>query len=514
MFKRLVSSLGLSAFIYLVATLGQIVSVPLLLRAWGDQLYGEWLTLTNLVASLNLLNAGVQTHVMNLLIGHFVRDEIEEGKRVLQSALRLYVLLCGLALTATLVLAFAPSLVSFLNIRVLPVLHLRGILLIQGLLATYTILEGLLMSLLIVTQQMPRRLFYTLIERVLFIGVPILVAVLGGFPLTVSVTVGIVMCGIAFVQIRDVHRRSPFPLGLEAGTWKESFALLFPSLTFFAVTLSYQLLTTGIVVTVSWGIDPAAVALYSTTLMLTNFVRSLIFQGLNVLWPEITSDAAQGSKNLFFWYRLALKLMGTFVMGMALLLYTLGPDILEYWTGGGLAVDATLNAILVLYLVVHVPELVARTFGLATSRQSQIFKVELGTAFLAILLSLLLLPTLGLRGVAWALAIAQSLGSLFMLQLAARWTLGTWQVWFQDVIVRGLPSFLFASLTGLAITTLAVNILGKSLFAVLSVLVYIPLAWVLWFSKDEKELLERQSTYLLTSLSNRVLSQKSTNSIL
>lgn len=505
MFKRIISSLGLSAIIYFIATVGQIISVPLLLHAWGDGLYGEWLALTNLVASLNLLNAGVQTHVMNLLIGHYVRGEIEVGRRILHSALRLYVLLCGLALTATLALAFTPSLGSFLNIRDLPASHLRIILLIQGLLATYTILEGLLMSLLIVTKQMPRRLFYTLIERVMFIGVPILVAALGGFPLAVSVVVALVMALIAWTQFRDVRKRSPFTLGLEAGSWKDAFSLLPPSLTFFAVTLSYQLLTTGVVLVVSAGIGPAAVALYSTTLMLTNFVRSLIFQGLNVLWPEITSDAAQGSKNLFFWYRLALKLMGTFVMIMALILYTLGPDILLYWTGGRLDVDGTLNAILVLYLVVHVPELVARTFGLATSRQSQIFKIELAAALLVILLSLFLLPSFGLRSVAWALVIGQALGSAVMLLLASRWTLGRWQVWMQDML-RGLPSFLWIVLAGLCITAFIANIWGKGIFTIVSMLVYLPLAWFLWFSQAEKNLLQQHSQRLMASLANRVFS--------
>jgi O-antigen/teichoic acid export membrane protein len=507
MFKRILSSLGLSAIIYAVATVGQIISVPLLLHAWGDQLYGEWLTLTNLVASLNLLNAGVQTHVMNLLIGHYVREEIEEGKRLLHSALRLYILLCVLALTVTLVLSFVPSLASFLNIRALPPAHLRVIVLIQGLLATYTILEGMLMSLLIVTKQMPRRLLYSLVERIVFLGVPIVVAALGGFPLIVSISVAVIMIGIAWTQMRDVRRRSPFTPGLEAGSWKQAFSLLPPSLTFLAVTLSYQLLTTGMVVVISSGIGPAAVALYSTTLMLTNFVRSLLFQGLNVLWPEITSDAAQGSKNLFFWYRLALKLMGTFVMGMALLLYTLGPAILSYWTGGRLAVDATLNAILVLYLIVHAPELVARTFGLATSRQSQIFKVELTAALLAILLSLLLLPSLGLRGAAWALVIGQTLGSLLMVRLALGWTSGVWQVWLQDVIVRALPSFFGVVAAGLLIAALNANFWKKGVFALLAVMIYFVLAWVLWFSKDEKSLLERHSKRVMISLSNRVFVQ-------
>ncbi|MDX1379456.1 MAG: polysaccharide biosynthesis C-terminal domain-containing protein, partial [Anaerolineales bacterium] len=294
---------------------------------------------------------------------------------------------------------------------------------------------------------------------------------------------------------------------LEAGSWKDSFALLPPSLTFFAVTLSYQLLTTGVVVVISAGIGPSAVALYSTTLMLTNFVRSLLFQGLNVLWPEVTSDSAQGSKNLFFWYRLALKLMGGFVMAMAVLLYTIGPQILRFWTQGRLDVDGTLNAILILYLLVHVPELVARTFGLATNHQSKIFKVEFSAAILAILLSLVLMPAFGLRGVAWALVIGQALGSVIMMWLALRWTVGRWQVWLQDVVLRGLPSFLWAVLTALFIAVFATDTWEKVIFTVLSILVYILLAWMFWLSNDEKHLLSKHSQRLTVALLNRDFSQ-------
>ena len=507
MFKRIISSLGLSVVIYAVILVGQIISVPILLHAWGDQLYGEWLALTNLVASLNLLNAGVQTHVMNLLIGYYVRSEIEEGKRILHSALRLYILLCGLALLATSALAFAPSFASFLNISALPASHMRVIVVIQGLLATYTILEGLLMSLLIVSKQMPRRLIYSLIERIALIGVPMLVAYLGGFPLSVSLIVAFIMLGIALAQIADVRRRSPFTLGISESTWKEAFTLLLPGLAFFIVTLSYQLLTTGVVVVVSAGIGPVAVTLYATTLMLTNFVRSLISQGLNVLWPEITSDSVQGAKNTFFWYRLSLKLTGVFVVVISLILYLFGPELLAFWTQGRLAVDAGLNAILVLYLIVHAPELVARTFDLATNRQVQIFKVEFAAALLSLFLSWILIPSLGLRGVAWALVIGQSLCSGMILSFALYWTGGEWLAWARDVLVRGAPSFLWAVLTGFLSMAWIVDVWTKGALAILSIVIYLALVWFSWFSKQEQDLLHRNSQRLFRSFSDRVFSQ-------
>ncbi len=503
MFKRVISSLGISGLIFAISTVGQVLSVPILLHAWGSQLYGEWLALTNLVASLNLLNAGVQAHVMNSLIGCFVHGEIDRGERILHSALRLYTLLCSLALLVMSGLAFLPSLASFLNISVMPAAHLRGIVVIQGILATYAILEGLLMSLLIATRHQPRRLVYSLVERIVFIGAPMVVAYLGGVPLTASVVGAIFMAGIAITQIMEVRRTSPFALGIGRGSWAEAFGLFLPGFTFFLVSLSFQLQSSGIIIVVSAAIGPVAVALYSTTLMLTNFVRSLVYMGLNVLWPEITSAAAEKSQSLSAWFHLALKLEGTFIIVLAIPLFLLGPQILSLWTRGGIAVDAGLNAILVLYLLVQAPEMVARTFGLALSRQVQVFKVEFAAALLSILLSLFFIPLGGLRAVAWALVAGQFISSVLMVALVLRWTAGQLRFWLQDVVWRGIPALSCAVMTCILINSIS-DIWVRGALIMASILIFLAAAWFGWLSAPEKNLLYRNLKQLFLSLKLRM----------
>src|ERR1700752_3821944 len=156
--RRLFSSLGLSNLITVVTIVGQLVAVPIYLTRWGTQIYGEWLTLTNLVASLSILNLGVQSYVGNVLIACYVRGDLDEGTRVLHAALRLYTLLCGIAFAIALGLAALPGLPAWLNISVTPAPHVRLIVVVQGMISTYAILGGLLMNLFRVTGQLPRQL--------------------------------------------------------------------------------------------------------------------------------------------------------------------------------------------------------------------------------------------------------------------------------------------------------------------------------------------------------------------
>lgn len=146
MLGRIFSGLGLSAASIIVLLLGQLIAVPIFLSSWGAQLYGEWLVITSLVASLSVLNFGVQTYVINRLIAFHVQGEVAHGTELLHAALRLYLVICSLAVLATVGLVVWPDLLTWLRITVLPPDQARLVLGVQGLLVAYTLLNGMLFA--------------------------------------------------------------------------------------------------------------------------------------------------------------------------------------------------------------------------------------------------------------------------------------------------------------------------------------------------------------------------------
>lgn len=489
MIKRVFTGVGISTVTIVFNLVAQIVAVPIFLTHWGAQVYGEWLALTSLVSSISILNLGVQTYVGNILIAHYERNEMEQGTQILHAALRLYLALCSLAVAVTIGLVILPPVLSWLNINIIPSLDARIIVLVQGLIASYAILGGLLLGLLRVTRQVPRQLIYGLVERIIIIGAPVVVVVLGGQPLAASIIIGGLIAVIAVVAVRDVKKRSPFQLGVSQATWRDARALLKPSLVFLAVSLAAQLLSSGMIIILSTSLGAAAVTLFSTTLMLTNFVRIIVNQSLNVLWPEVTAAAATHVPGrLLRWHRLIIKLVSGMSLVIAAGFLLLGSQVLTVWTRGQIAVDPVLNVLLVLYLLIEAPSLVSGMFGLATNHQRDMFRADLTTAVIAVILAVVLVPAIGVRGVGVALVVSQVVNTLWVVRLSCEWTGDSWSALLEQWLVRGLPAICALVVMVAVITLLQLSVIGQIMGLVLVTLACLWIGWRMWLTGEEREL--------------------------
>ena len=434
MLKRVLRSFRLSLLILIVTIVGQVLTVPVLLNAWGDQMYGEWVAMTSFIDSMSLLNFGLQSYVLNLLIGAFVKNDFAYGTTVIRAALRLYMVVCGIALVAILILAFGLDVRSWLNISMLSASETKVILLLQGGIALYLLFSGLLMSILIATGKQPLRLVYALTQRMMLTGVPILVAALGGLPYTISILLVLAIGTHAFIEVREVYRISPFKLGVSSVSWAQSFALVPPSLQFFLVSLSTVLMSSGLNVMIASGISPQATVLYSVSLMLFNFVRLVLGNLTNVLWPEVTMIASTGDRvRLAQWHRNLQRWLGLVVLLMCAGLVVLGPDVLRIWTNNEVTVDPILILLLAVHLIVQSPSLITRTFALALSRQGELVRLELINAGIALGISLVAMPVWGVRSVGIGLIAGQVFYSS-VLEIISRG-------WFEEK-TRTLPPWL------------------------------------------------------------------------
>lgn len=491
MIRRILAGLGLSTAGIAVTMIGQIIAVPVLLTRWGPQLYGEWVTLTTLAGSLSVLNLGVQTYVGNRLIAFHIRGETALGTADLHAGLRLYLGSCTAGMLATTGLVAWPGVLEWLGISAMPAGEARLILGIQGLLATYAIVGGLLLSLFRVTGQLPRQLAYGLVQRTVIVGIPVVVALAGGQPGQVAlVTIGCV-AGIAVAAVGDVRRRSPFRIGLSESSWRASFALVLPSAMFFGSTAAAALLSSGVIVLISTSVGGSAVAAFTTTLMLSNMLRVIINQGLIVLWPEITAAAAVGDdvRRLARWHRLALKMAGlVLVVGFSGLVL-LGPDVLAAWTIGRLAVDPGLNLLLAIYLVVQGPALVGGVFGLATNHATGILVVQVATVAISLGAGMEIIPAFHARGAALALILGQLAGTVGTLWVVCRWTCDPGWGLVRETFLRSAATVTTIAL-GTGATTLVFSGLGGHMLGLMVVAgAAVWTGWRTWLTTGERAVL-------------------------
>lgn len=484
--------------ILLVTMIAQILLVPVLLTAWGSAVYGEWLVLTNLASSLSIMNFGVQSYVCNLLIACYVKGEIEEGTRLLQSALFLYILFTGLTLLIVVMLGLSSGLLDWIKIEQISSLHGRIILVVYGCLAAYAISGGLLLSLFQVTKQMPRQLTYGLLERVIMLGSPMLVAWFGGLPVSAAVATALLLCGLIVVELRDVWKRSPFVIGLARADRSLALSFIKPGLTFFAVSLAALMISTGVTVLLSNQAGGQAVALFSTTLLLVNLVRTVVNQGLNVFWPEITGAAALGDdpRRLSRWYFLLLKAISAFVLVCTVGISLLGRDVLVFWTRGRIEVDPLLNLLLATYLAVQAPVLVSSVFGLALNRQSDLLKVQVTMGIVTLGLGAFFIHSYGVNGAAAALIAGQVVVVLWFLKLTCAWIDADWNDFIWGILPRLLLGFSLAMLIAFGLAGTSLGLLERLLCALGLAAGIAVMFWKYWLGAPEKKLLRTATIFL------------------
>src|SRR5258706_695343 len=491
MLRRLFAGFGLSAGIVVVTMVAQVVSVPVLLTHWGAITYGEWLVLTNLASSLSIMNLGVQSYVCNLLISSYVKGEIENWTRLLHSALLLYILFTGVAVLVVFIFALSPGLLVWMKVEQIPALDGHIILVIFGSMATYAISGGLLLSLFQVTKQMPRQLMYGLMERTIIMYSPMIVAFLGGQPVAAAIAMVISMCCLIVVELRDVWIHSPFPIGLSQADWSLSLSFIRPGLTFFSVSLAGLMVSTGITLLIANQAGGKFVAIFSTTLLLGNLVRTLINQGMNVLWPEITGMAAlkDDTGRLSRWYLLLLKLVSAFVLICMLGICALGGDILMIWTRGRIEVSPVLNLLLAIYLVVQAPILVGAAFGLALNRQADLLKTQFVAGCITLSLGVLFIHQYGLNGAAFALIAGQASIVLWLSKMVCNWIEAAWGSFLLKTFSRLILVTIPVMVSSIALIASPFGLSSKAFCVAGLTGAIVFICWVYWLMPEEKKLL-------------------------
>ncbi|THD09540.1 hypothetical protein [Metallibacterium scheffleri] len=72
--RRILHGLGANAYGQLVAVVIQLAGVPILLHAWGTQLYGEWLILAAIPTYLLMADLGFSQSAGNDMTARSVRE--------------------------------------------------------------------------------------------------------------------------------------------------------------------------------------------------------------------------------------------------------------------------------------------------------------------------------------------------------------------------------------------------------------------------------------------------------
>ena len=342
--QRILHGLGANAFGQLVTVIVQLAGVPILLHAWGTQLYGEWLILFAIPAYLSMTDLGFTQSAANDMTARVARGDRAGALAVFQSlgVLIYAIAMLGLFLTAA-VVPWLP-LADWLNFQAMDTRTAQWVLWLLAAQVLVALPDGVTHAGFRAGGEYALHFGLHGIVRLLqFAGVWI-AALAGGGPLAAAgVFMGVRALATAAFAVLVVRRHRWLRYGRAAASTAELRRLLRPALANMAIPLAQALNIQGMVVAVGAVLGPVAVVVFSTLRTLTRLAVQMVMIVANATEPELATAHGAGNHQLLrhlFVHALRGGLWLALLAAAGLALF--GSRVLELWTHGRVAMDGAL----------------------------------------------------------------------------------------------------------------------------------------------------------------------------
>ncbi len=409
---RIIRGIGANAFGQGVNAAVQIIGVPLFLYFWGKELYGEWLIVFAAPAYLLMSDVGFSKVAGNEMTMLVARSRQHEALEVFQSV---WVLVSGIAMMlAVLIFALLAILMpgghleSWFNLTLMSSSEAS---LILATLSVYVllVLQGDLFDAGFRCEgNYALGAFLSNLVRAFEWGLVFLAIGLGAMPF---VTAFALLAGRAvgvFAQRAALRRKSPWIVyGFKVATPLAVKRLALPAVAYVGFPLGNAVFIQGMVLMVGVVLGPVAVVVFSTYRTLSRMTVQLSAAIYNSVWPELSSAYSAGNlalaRNLY--HRMANATLWTTLVIVSLLAI-LGDWIISLWTDNQVAYDSSLLYLMLGVAVADALWQMSRIVLVSANRHVRSAAAYLTAAVGAILLSYILMPSVGIEGAALSLLVA------------------------------------------------------------------------------------------------------------
>ena len=416
--RRLAAGFGVNVFSRGVATLIQVVSVPIFLRHWGTDLYGEWLLLNSIPSYFAQSDIGFGSTAGNEMTMLMAVGRQDEALDVFQSVLALTTVI-----SSTLGALFM-ALVWFLPFD--RWLHTYSI----GRNETKLVVLLLVLSTLLSMQETLYQAAFRCVSKYVlgtflkslillgsFLAVSGVVLFGGDVLLTAGVYFGVNAVGTLLLWIA-LKREVPWiRFGFEHARWATLKRLSGPAVSFLALPVGGVLNLQGMLLVVGHVLGPVAVVIFSTARMVSRVAIQFMNMISNTIWPEMsTAVGAEDWPLARAIHRRACQISMVSGWAIVLAMAIVGPWIWRHWTLHAFPTDTVLLDLMLLLVVFSSLWLTSLTALAATNRHQRVAMVYLIVTSVSLAAAWALTRRFGLRGTAVALIG----GELFMAMTVLR----------------------------------------------------------------------------------------------
>lgn len=402
---RILKGVMANGFSQVVNAAIQLLGLPVFLRVWGIELYGEWLMLSALAAYFTLGDLGFVSVAANDMTMHMAKGDTRKAVATFQSALAV---VCGAAAVILLVVAVLAGLQA--HWPILPLHHIAAgdsalILLVLGLLVILDFFAGLAMAGLRAQGSYALGIFGNNLGRLAEFLATLAGVIAGATPLQ-AILIMLAMRVLSTTGLLLLMRKinPSLVIGYAHASKAEIRLLLGPSIAFMGFPLGNALGLQGVTLLIGLVLTPGTVVVFTALRTLTRLVTQSLAIVNHSIWPEISMAYGQQNDALVstLHQRSVQYSLWIALCGAAGLAWT-GGWIVRYWTHGAVQPDIVLLGLLLLVMVANALWFGSFILQAATNRHTYIAGSYILSSAAVLVLASQLAKPMGLHGVAIAL---------------------------------------------------------------------------------------------------------------
>lgn len=391
---------------------GQLAVVPIYLAFWGNQVYGEWLTLSAAVAYISMLDLGMQTYVVNRMNQYYSRGERREFLCTMQSALLFTTIVSGVGLALLAPLAFTLPLRKWLQIEATGngTTQIVAALMLGQFLSFIPL--GMMTGIYRSIGEYARGATLGNLQRFTQFALVALVLSQGGGMIWLASSQLAVpfVFGLLFV-VWDLRRRHPeIEINFRWASARLALSFLAPSWLFLLIQLAASLVIQGSTLLAGVALGAAAVPVFVTLRTLSNVIRQGVGALYHASWPELTSLEARGQyARLAQVHTLMAKGVIAVSLTAAVWLYYAGPNLVEVWTRGRITYDAALMQAFLALVLSQAWWMTSSLVLISSNNHRGLALAQIAAGVTGLMLGYVWSGTWGATGIVYGLAVPDAL---------------------------------------------------------------------------------------------------------
>lgn len=390
--RIILRNIGASSITSIINFLFQLISIPLFMKYWGIELYGEWIVLNALTAYFAMSDIGLNTVTTNEFSINYKQKKYRKCNVLFNNNLFFIIPIFAFIFLGIIALNVFGDLSKLLNFNLISEEIAEFGLFSLILHILFVMVSNLYNSLYRATHNYSRSINIDNIVRVLEYST-LMIAVILNFSLFIIFILYPLprFLGLIF-KIIDTKKIFRLKIGLIFFNWSELKKLFVPSLSFLSFPIGHSIILQGFILLINFTMGSSAVVIYSTMRTLINVVKSGFTVLNNSFWPEYSlAYGANDKDSMRKMHRFSVGISFYFSFFIVNFLLIFGKWIYETWTNHEIEFNSILFYLFLITLFTSTFWSASSTVLISTNNHKTYSIIYLISTFISISIAYLIL---------------------------------------------------------------------------------------------------------------------------